>query len=133
MLTRYACSQIFVQFYNNYCGTNSFIANATTQNNFNFDTWDNWATTKSANKDVKIFLGVPAGQTAAGTGYLNTDGLKPIIEYCKTFASFGGVMAWDASQAYANKGFLDGVKAALGDSTKRARKIRRTLAKEWWG
>ncbi|KAF2170500.1 glycoside hydrolase family 18 protein [Zasmidium cellare ATCC 36951] len=124
---------IFVQFYNNYCGTNSYVANATTQNNFNFETWDNWATTKSANKDVKVFLGVPAGQSAAGTGYLSADALKPVIDYCKTFKSFGGVMAWDASQAYANKGFLDGVKTALGDSSKKARLIRRTLAREWWG
>ncbi|KAK4496845.1 hypothetical protein PRZ48_011294 [Zasmidium cellare] len=124
---------IFVQFYNNYCGTNAFIPNTTTQNNFNFAVWDNWATTKSANKDVKVFLGVPAGQSAAGTGYLSSDALKPVIDYCKTFASFGGVMAWDASQAYANKGFLEGVKSSLGDATKRARLIRRTIAREWWG
>lgn len=41
------------------------------------------------------------------------EGLKPVIEYSKGFSSFGGVMAWDASQAFANKGFLEGVKGAL--------------------
>lgn len=101
--------------------------------NFNFDTWNTWATTKSANPAVKVFLGVPAGQTAAGSGYTDPAGLKPIIEYCKTFSSFGGVMAWDVSQAYANEGFLKGVKAALMASKKRARAVRRVAGREWWG
>ena len=42
--------------------------------------------------DVKVYLGVPAGQTAAGSGYMDVDSLKPIIQYCQKFASFGGVM-----------------------------------------
>ena len=67
-----------------------------------------------ANKGVKIFLGVPAGPSAAGSGYAPVESLAKIIEYCKSFDSFGGVMMWDASQAYANEGFLPGVKGALG-------------------
>lgn len=107
---------IFVQFYNNYCGVQSFVpeGNTTTkQTNYNFETWHNWAVSNSSNPDVKIFVGVPAGQTAAGSGYEPVTDLKPVIEYSKTFSSFGGVMAWDASQAYANMGFLKGVKEAL--------------------
>jgi len=118
---------VFVQFYNNYCGVQSFTPGtsttnstntttssaAPTQNNYNFETWHNWATTNSSNPDVKIFVGVPAGQSAAGSGYVAPEGLKPVIEYSKGFSSFGGVMAWDASQAIANKGFLEGVKSAL--------------------
>lgn len=61
------------------------------------------------------------------------DGLAPIIEYCKTFASFGGVMMWDASQAYANDGFLSGVKGALTSVKRRARMVRRKVEREWWG
>ncbi|KAK4611519.1 Class III chitinase [Fulvia fulva] len=134
---------LFVQFYNNYCGVQSFIPNTTNQTNFNFATWDNWAKNGSANPDVKIFLGVPAGQTAAGSGYRNATELGPVLEYAKTFESFGGVMAWDASQAYANKGFLEGVKAAMGSangttarnstnvSVKRARYIRRGIRGQW--
>jgi chitinase len=106
-----AFDALFVQFYNNYCGVQSFQANATAQTNFNFDTW---ARNTSLNKGVKIFLGVPAGPTAAGSGYVSVDSLAKVVEYCKGFDSFGGVMMWDASQAYANEGFLPGVKKALG-------------------
>ncbi|WPH02346.1 glycoside hydrolase family 18 protein [Acrodontium crateriforme] len=57
---------VWVQFYNNGCGLQSFVAGAKNQTNFNFDVWDNWASTTSANKDVKVYIGVPAGQTGAG-------------------------------------------------------------------
>ncbi|KAI6806052.1 NAD(P)-binding protein [Hortaea werneckii] len=90
---------IFIQFYNNYCGVNSFVPGSAEQINFNFETWNNWARTVSANPDVKILLGVPANTGAAGTGYLPVSGLGPIIAYCKQFPSFAGVMMWDVSQA----------------------------------
>jgi chitinase len=115
---------VFVQFYNNYCGVQSYVSNATTQNNFNFDVWDNWAKTQSKNADVKVLLGVPAGPSAAGSGYTPVEQLKPVIEYCQSFSSFGGVMMWDMSQAYANSGFLSGVKSALTSASTRRRMIR---------
>ncbi|KAI5361241.1 Putative glycoside hydrolase family 18, catalytic domain, glycosyl hydrolase family 18 (GH18) active [Septoria linicola] len=123
---------VFVQFYNNYCGVQSFTAGAATQTNFNFETWDNWAknassrwTTGASNTttnkrqasspaSVKVFLGVPGGVTGAGSGYVPLEQLGPVVEYSKKFESFGGVMMWDISQAKANDGFLPGVKALLG-------------------
>lgn len=110
---------VFVQFYNNFCGVQSFQPNATNQTSFNLATWDDWAKTKSKNKGVKVFVGVPAGPTAAGTGYIPVDTLAQVIDYSKGFESFGGVMMWDASQAYANQGFLPGVKSALGKVKRR--------------
>ena len=47
---------IWVQFYNNYCGLQSYTAGSSTQNNFNFATWDNWAKTVSLNPNVKVML-----------------------------------------------------------------------------
>ena len=111
---------VWIQFYNNYCGVQSYVDGASQQNNFNYEQWDTWATTVSKNKDVKLMLGVPAGQTAAGSGYLSADALKPVINYVKQFDSFAGVMMWDASQEAANQGFLSGVKADLGAAAKRA-------------
>ena len=117
---------IFVQFYNNYCGLQSYVAGAEEQWNFNMNQWDTWAKTVSKSRDVKIFLGVPADLTAAGSGYTSSGALQPIIEYSKTFGSFGGVMMWDASQAYANAGFLGQVKSALtGTSVTKTRRIAR--------
>jgi chitinase len=104
---------IFVQFYNNYCGVQSFTAGSSTQNNFNFATWDNWAKTVSLNKNVKVLLGIP-GNTGAGAGYETGSALAAVIAYSKGFSSFGGVMIWDMSQVYANSGFLAGVNSDLG-------------------
>jgi chitinase len=84
---------IWVQFYNNYCGINSYISGSSIQNNFNFATWDNWAKTVSRNKAVKIFLGIPGAPTAAGSGsYQPASTVANIITYSKRFSSFGGVM-----------------------------------------
>jgi chitinase len=126
---------VFVQFYNNYCGLPSFTSSTEKQATFNFEIWDHWAKTSSANKDVKVFLGVPAGPTAAGSGYTPLEKLQPIIEYSKGFGSFGGVMMWDATQAAANEGFLEGIKAALGKAPPklRERSVRRKLAQSWRG
>ncbi|KAE8328946.1 glycoside hydrolase superfamily [Aspergillus sergii] len=108
---------VFVQFYNNWCGVNSFSAGQQKQSSFNFEQWDNWAKTVSQNKKAKVLLGVPANTSAASTGYIPASELEPVIAYSKSFESFGGVMMWDVSQAYGNKGFLDGVKGALKNST----------------
>ena len=120
---------IWVQFYNNYCGLQSFIAGATTQNNFNFDTWDNWAKTVSSNPAVKVLLGVPGSSSAAGSGYETGSALAAVISYCEGFSSFGGVMTWDMSQIYANPGFLDGVYSDLvGGGTAAATPTTATVA-----
>lgn len=111
---------IWVQFYNNCCGLQSFVPGATSQNNFNFQTWDSWAKTVSMNPGVKVFLGIPGSASAAGSGYETGLALASIIACCKQFSSFGGVMSWDMSQVYANVGFLDGVYSdlrAMGGST----------------
>ncbi|KAF7720191.1 Chitinase [Penicillium ucsense] len=104
---------VFVQFYNNFCGVNNFNADSTSSQ-YNFETWDNWAKTVSQNKKVKVLLGVPADTTAASTGYVPAAKLAEIIEYTKKFESFGGVMMWDVTQGYANTGFIESARKALG-------------------
>ncbi|KAK6082595.1 chitin recognition protein [Seiridium cupressi] len=91
ILTNVSLDFVMVQFYNNYCGASSYTQGTTTQANFNFKTWDTWAK-GSKNANVKVFLGVPASSGAASSGYVNAAGLASVINYCKTFTSFGGVM-----------------------------------------
>jgi len=107
---------LLIQFYNNDCGINHFVPGASSQPKFNYDVWDNWAKTISANQNVKLFLGIP-GNVGAGGGYTSGSALQSAIAYCKQFSTFGGVMIWDASQTYANSGFLDSVVSYLGGST----------------
>ncbi|ESZ90621.1 glycoside hydrolase family 18 protein [Sclerotinia borealis F-4128] len=105
---------VWVQFYNNYCGIQSFVAGTATQNNFNFATWDTWAKTISLNPKVKVMLGIPSN-IGAGAGYTSGTALANIIAYSKSFSSFGGIMMWDVSQLYANTGFLNTVNKDLGN------------------
>ncbi|KAG0315321.1 Chitinase 1, partial [Dissophora globulifera] len=98
---------VFVQFYNNYCGTQAYGTF-----NFNFEQWDTWAKTTAINKDVKIYLGVPASRTAANAGYVSHERLREILDAVRCrYSSFGGVMMWDVSQAYGN--FDSGVEYSI--------------------
>ncbi|KAK9313657.1 hypothetical protein V1524DRAFT_181230 [Lipomyces starkeyi] len=91
----------FVQFFNNYCGIDQWSGTEST--NFNFGSWDSFAKTASYNTNVKVYLGVPASSTAAGTGYVTIDTLnEAAAQLMSTYSSFGGIMMWDASQAYNN-------------------------------
>ncbi|KAK7058309.1 Chitinase 2 [Paramarasmius palmivorus] len=97
-------------FYNNPCGLTHFGEAA----NWNFGIWDNWARTTSPNKNVKVYIGAPASTSAAGSGYVSPDTLQSIaVQMRKSFPSFGGVMLWDASQAYANGRYDLSIKNAL--------------------
>ena len=82
---------------NNFCGLNNF----NNPNAWNFDQWDTWAKTQSPNKDVKVYIGAPGGPQAAGMGYVDVNTLGSIaIDIRNNYSSFGGIMLWDASQAY---------------------------------
>ncbi|PPQ66111.1 hypothetical protein CVT26_010912 [Gymnopilus dilepis] len=75
---------------------------------------DNWARTTSPNKNVKVYIGAPASSSAAGSGYVPIGTLSSIaVQMRKSFPSFGGVMLWDESQAYANNRFDLAIKNAL--------------------
>ncbi|KAG2753615.1 carbohydrate-binding module family 5 protein [Suillus brevipes Sb2] len=100
---------VYVQFYNNWCG----LQNYNNSDAWNFGTWDNWAKTKSPNRDVKIYIGASASPSA-GDDYVDPGTLSTIIqETMAQYSSFGGVMLWDVSQAYANNRYDESVKDAL--------------------
>ncbi|THH12934.1 hypothetical protein EW146_g7227 [Bondarzewia mesenterica] len=104
---------IYVQFYNNPCGLQNFNE----ASNWDFGLWDNWARNISSNPDVKIYIGAPASSTAAGGGYQAIGNLSSIaVQMRNSFPSFGGVMLWDASQAYANDRYDLAIKNALSAS-----------------
>jgi chitinase len=65
---------------------------------------DSWARTVSPNKNVKVYIGAPGSAQAAGGGYVPISTLSSIAtQMRKSYPSFGGVMLWDASQAYGEK------------------------------
>ncbi|KZT73036.1 carbohydrate-binding module family 5 protein [Daedalea quercina L-15889] len=105
---------IYVQFYNNYCE----LTNYDDSNDWDYSTWDNWAKNTSPNPDVKIYIGAPASSTAASTGYVDAATLGAIAQATREqYSSFGGVMLWDASQAYANDRYDAAIKSYLTGSS----------------
>ncbi|KAG6849009.1 hypothetical protein H0H93_012055 [Arthromyces matolae] len=118
VLDAVAFDAVYVQ-YNNYCG----LQNYDNSNAWNYDTWDNWAKNTAVNKDVKIYIGAPASSTAAGSGYVDAATLGKIAQETRSkYDSFGGIMLWDMSQAYANNRFDQQIKNAIstGSSAKRS-------------
>jgi chitinase len=62
---------------------------------------DTWAKTVSPNKNVKVYIGAPASSTGATSGYVDANTLGNIAKQTKAqYSSFGGIMLWDASQAF---------------------------------
>ncbi|KAJ7042588.1 class III chitinase [Mycena alexandri] len=101
---------IYVQFYNNPCGLQTYP----TVSGWNFGIWDQWARTLSPNPNVKVYIGAPGALSAAGGGYVDIATLSSIaVQMRKSFPSFGGVMLWDASQAYQNNRYDLAIKNAL--------------------
>ncbi|KAI8058504.1 glycoside hydrolase superfamily [Syncephalis plumigaleata] len=99
VLTKSEIDAVYVQFYNNYCGAQAFGTS-----NFNFDVWDEWSRKVAKVNGAKIYLGVPASPTAANIGYVAPDKLKEMVLSIQSkYPSFGGVMMWDTSQAFANQ------------------------------
>jgi len=65
---------------------------------------DYWARNVSPNKNVKVYIGAPGATGAAGGGYVPIATLSSIaVKMRQSYPSFGGVMLWDASQAYGEK------------------------------
>ncbi|KAF8649744.1 hypothetical protein AX16_005514 [Volvariella volvacea WC 439] len=99
-----------IRFYNNPCGLQAFGS----ASNWNYGIWDNWARTISPNRNVKVYIGAPASPSAAGSGYVPISNLSSIaVQMRNSFPSFGGVMLWDASQAYVNGRYDRAIKNAL--------------------
>ncbi|KAH7120078.1 glycoside hydrolase superfamily [Dactylonectria estremocensis] len=104
---------VMIQFYNNYCGVDSFAPGSATQTSFNFDVWDNWARNSSPKSNTKVMIGIPAAPGAASRGFVEGAQLKEVIRFSRRFPSFGGVMMWDMSQLYSKTGFLEEINTDL--------------------
>lgn len=84
-----ALDMIFIQFYNNPCSLSG---------SFNYDTWLQWSTT-APNPAVKLYLGVPAAPSAAGSGFVSITQVVGTFSQIRTMSvtALGGIMTWDSS------------------------------------
>ena len=69
---------------------------------FNFETWDNWAKHTSPNPNVKVYIGAPGSKPSAGEGYVDAAALAKIVQsvQAKYANTLGGVMIWDIDSAF---------------------------------
>ena len=91
---------IFIQFYNNYCQLGT---------NFNWATWKEYVVS-SPNPSAKLYLGLPGSASAASYGYASTSTVAEYVAELQSDSNFGGIMMWDASQAFSN--IVDGISYA---------------------
>ncbi|CDO52345.1 hypothetical protein DV495_000926 [Geotrichum candidum] len=101
---------VFVQFYNNKCSIDG---------SFNWATWAKYAAdyAASTNPNVKLYLGLPGSSSAASSGYASISSIQSVLATIQSSKYFGGVMLWDASQAFSNVvngvSFVSSLKALL--------------------
>ena len=101
---------VFIQFYNNYCNLGS--------SSFNWDTWLDYAETDSPNKNIKLFVGVPASSRAAGSGYNDPSAVSQYLTSdILNSKYFGGISMWDVSAGWSNTNsngnFVENMKAIV--------------------
>ena len=76
---------VWIQFYNNYCqygNPNDFKAS-----------WNKWT---SSIKAREFYVGLPAAQAAAGSGYVEPNVLiSQVLPFVKGSPKYGGVMLWN--------------------------------------
>lgn len=128
-LTTQMFDAIFIQFYNNPCSANKWTAAGKQDNvdTFNYGMWHSWIAKSAKNKNLKMFLTLPASGNVAGSGYVSKDtAAKMVADLAKKYpTSFAGVGIWDASEAKVNTGYTDKIKSAL--NTAQGAKRRRSL------
>lgn len=92
---------IWIQFYNNHCGLDSYPSST-----FNFAQWVS-GMSNSLNPNVKLFIGAPASPLAAGSGYVSVATLQTIATsiFNSYPQQYGGIMIWDAGNSDANNNF----------------------------
>ncbi|KAF7368297.1 Glycoside hydrolase family 18 protein [Mycena venus] len=123
---------VYIQFYNNFwqafrpeivplfCAASHLFAkmNSPIYQGWNYAT--DWLPHLFANPNVKLFIGAPASTTAANPGeYVSASTLGSIALASRALnpSRFGGVMLWDASQAYANGRFDTQIKNIISART----------------
>ena len=135
---------LFVQFYNTpFCSARAYFNHnyGGTNTNISFDKWISFVKASSFNKNVKVYLGLPASSSNQllidPKMYLAPSEANTIIKafQCKYPSNFGGVMVFEAtySEMNSNNGhsYADQLKGSLkgtGCATKPSRMAKRAAA-----
>ncbi|KAH8709764.1 Endochitinase A [Beauveria bassiana] len=110
MIQKAQFDALFIQFYNN---PGCDLKNA----NFNYKMWEDIIARSDKSKNAKLFVGIPASDAAASSGYIAPKDLEKIICSIAKKPSFGGISIWDMFKGLENvvdgKSFNEHVKDIL--------------------
>jgi len=96
-------SYVSVQFYNNYCSSQS-------PTNF-WSTFEQW-NSAAAKDGYHVMVGLPSAP-AAGGGWVSADVICGFVPRLKTYSQFGGFMFWDASWDMKNGWYSQQIRKCL--------------------
>ncbi|KAK0387899.1 hypothetical protein NLU13_4144 [Sarocladium strictum] len=103
---------LFIQFYNNpQCELYS-------DNGINYFSWLDVITNSQKSQNAKLFFGLPASMSAAGSGYVQPGDITALVCAARDLPSWGGVSLWDLGRGAenivsANRNYIDVVQDAL--------------------
>ncbi|RMJ02348.1 hypothetical protein CDV36_015384 [Fusarium kuroshium] len=96
---------LFIQFYNNgYC--DAIEDPGVSWDRMNYDEWVSIVDDSKASKGAKIYVGLPASEDAADSGYIKPDVLKELVCKLKDKPHFAGISLWDVTRGAGN--LIDG-------------------------
>ncbi|KAL8665666.1 MAG: hypothetical protein Q9168_007649, partial [Polycauliona sp. 1 TL-2023] len=123
---------LFIQFYNTpQCSARAYFDASygrvgNTPSSISFDSWVNFVRTKALNKDVKLYIGLPAAPLPAlaydTKMYIAPEDVVNLIDVfqCRYPKEFGGIMVFEATYSEQNlidnKPYVDVIKAQLTDN-----------------
>ncbi|RMI97945.1 hypothetical protein CDV36_016164 [Fusarium kuroshium] len=96
---------LFIQFYNNgYC--DAIEDPDVSWDRMNYDEWADIIDDSKASNGAKIYVGLPASEDAADSGYIKPDVLKELVCKLKDKPHFAGISLWDLTRGAGN--LIDG-------------------------
>lgn len=94
---------LFTQFYNTWtCSAAKAVQDMknNAESTFTFNTWISWLKANSKNPDIKLYLGLAAGEDGLPTHkdhYLAPEDANMLVQSLQGDSMFGGVMLWEAT------------------------------------
>ncbi|KAF1947336.1 hypothetical protein EJ02DRAFT_417918 [Clathrospora elynae] len=101
---------VFTQFYNTWdCSAAKEVQDIKSKapSTFTFNKWVDWLQKNSPNKNIKLYLGLPAGPdglSAHKDHYLKPEDANTLVTKYRGNSMFGGVMLWEATVSKNNNG-----------------------------
>ncbi|KAF4345978.1 endochitinase 2 precursor [Fusarium beomiforme] len=101
MINQAKFDALFIQFYNN--PSCDAIPGSASWDKLNYDDWETIIADSACSQNAKLYVGLPASQDAAGSGYLEPEAMKDVVCSLKDKPHFAGISLWDLTRGAGNE------------------------------